>query len=301
MTTNVKKIGEISIPVPWGQLAAKTWGEEKDPLILCFHGIMDNAGSFNRLIAQLPSTFYYVCIDLPGHGRSSSFPPHLPLHTLNFLLVYKHVTRYFKRKFVIMGHSYGGQLGFLYAQMYPECVEKLILLDTVTMYPIKSKDCMDFLDERIDSHLKICNKLNNKEAPVYTWEEALEKVQKGRNYSEIKRESAEALIERALEPQGELYKFTLDQRIKNFVNPLRDHRLAMEGMKVNPVKCPILMVLGNQNGFQLKVMEPVIKFLKKWKNVEFHMVEGNHDVHNDYPDRVSPFVNKFLLLPKGKL
>nr|CAH7753933.1 unnamed protein product [Callosobruchus chinensis] len=47
---------------------------------------MDNAGAFDNLIPLLPHKFRYVCIDLPGHGRSSHFPPHLPLHTLNFLL-----------------------------------------------------------------------------------------------------------------------------------------------------------------------------------------------------------------------
>ncbi|XP_057672558.1 serine hydrolase-like protein isoform X6 [Diorhabda carinulata] len=262
---------------------------------------MDNAGSFDRLIPMLPTSFYYVCIDLPGHGKSSHFPSHLPIHTLNFILVYKQVSIYFKKKLIILGHSYGGQLGFVYAQMYPQCVEKLIMLETVTIYPVPTKIFVDYLVDRLENYFKIGDNLKNKQPPTYTLEQALNKVQHGRNYSSIKRETAEVLLKRAIEPEGDRFKFTLDQRMKNFVNPLRDHRYNMESMNTFPVKCPILMILGNQNGFQLKIMDPIIKFLKKWKNVDVKIVDGNHDVHNDYPEKVGSYINNFLLLKKGKL
>lgn len=262
---------------------------------------MDNAGSFDRLISHLPSSYYYVCIDLPGHGKSSHFPPHLPIHTVNYLLVYKAATNYFKKKFIIMGHSYGGQIGFLYAQLYPQCVVKLIMLETVTTLPVTTEYFPKYLEEMIENHLKIIDSLATKQPPLYTREEALQRVKSNRNYSEIKLESAEALLKRAIEPVGQLYKFTLDQRIKNYVNPLKDNRYFIESVTKNPVKCPILIVLGKENGFQLTIMDSVIKFFKKSKNIKVVEVDGNHDVHNDYPERVAPLVSKFLLFQKGNL
>ncbi|GLV33094.1 uncharacterized protein CBL_10441 [Carabus blaptoides fortunei] len=73
------EIKEVKIPVPWGHIAVKTWGNERDPIILVVHGWVDNAGSFDTLIPLLPTSYYYYCMDLPGHGRSSHLESSLPL------------------------------------------------------------------------------------------------------------------------------------------------------------------------------------------------------------------------------
>ncbi|XP_056648432.1 serine hydrolase-like protein isoform X3 [Diorhabda sublineata] len=300
-STNTKQIGEIEIPVPWGYVAAKTWGKESDPLILCLHGIMDNAGSFDKLIPLLPSSYYYVCIDLPGHGRSSQFPPHLPLQTINFLLVYKEASRYFKRKFIIMGHSYGGKLGFFYAQMYPEFVDKLILLESTNFYPVSSDNYIKYLNDKTNSYFKINDILKSKKPPKYTLEEALDRVQNNRSFKPVERDVAEALLARAIEPVGARVKFTLDQRIKNFIDPLRDHRYMRDCTEACPIKCPALIILGKESTHHKKIMGPFIKLLEAWKNVVLVVVEGGHDVHNEYPERIAFYINKFLLKNIAKL
>ncbi|ENN82990.1 hypothetical protein YQE_00647, partial [Dendroctonus ponderosae] len=72
---------------------------------------MDNAGSFDDLIPLLPK-YFYICIDLPGHGQSDPFPPILPIHSADYLLAIRVVVDYFQRdKYIYMGHSYGGQMG----------------------------------------------------------------------------------------------------------------------------------------------------------------------------------------------
>ncbi|CAG9864761.1 unnamed protein product [Phyllotreta striolata] len=467
MAATNRKIGEIRIPVPWGHVAAKTWGEPDDQLVLCVHGVMDNAGTFDRLIERLPSSFYYVCIDLPGHGKSTHFPPHLPIHTTDYLLVYREVTRHFDdRKFVLIGHSYGGQIGFMYAQIYPNHVKSLIMLDTLTSYPVPTDYFDVYMAERIEDHLRIANNLRSNRPPLYTREEALEKLitgrrslkpmptesaealltraiepagdlykfttdqrlknfinplrdysidlpghgrsshfpphlpvhtfnyifvykiihrhfgrkltilghsyggqigflfaqlypecvaklamfdtislfpvstrnfksavrraveahlelerklaegrrpaytleealektWRGRSYAPISKEAAEALVERAVEPAGDgLYRFTLDQRVKNVINPLRDVRNILTVMKLNPVTCPVLIVLGTESTAQQILFSPLIQELKKRRNVRIKFAEGNHDVHNDKPELVAPHVLKFLALQSNKL
>ena len=47
-------ISELKLAVPWGHIAAKAWGSHQSPPVLCLHGWLDNANSFDRIIPLLP-------------------------------------------------------------------------------------------------------------------------------------------------------------------------------------------------------------------------------------------------------
>ncbi|KAJ3658681.1 hypothetical protein Zmor_010406 [Zophobas morio] len=297
------KVIEVEIPVPWGHVAAKIWGNQNDPLVLVIHGIMDNAGSFDRLIPLLPTSFCYICIDLPGHGRSSHFPPFLPIYTINYVIVYKLIMQYYKReKYIILGHSYGAQIGFLFARLYPEYVEKLIMLDTIHFFPIHVGQFQQNLTDKFDYIIELNEKMKTKSRPTYTYNEALQKLQDQRRNGHITREAAQALIHRSITkaPDGK-YAFTLDPRMNSFVNPIHDFRYIIDTLKKFPVTCPVLMLLGRDSELQQMYMKPVTKFLQRYRNIRIKQVDGTHDVHNNNPEIVAPYVSKFLLMKKGKL
>lgn len=45
---------EFEIPVAWGIIAGKTYGDPKNFPVLCTHGFWDNCNSFDGLIPYLP-------------------------------------------------------------------------------------------------------------------------------------------------------------------------------------------------------------------------------------------------------
>ena len=51
---------DLSIPVPWGFIAAKTLGSPKSFPVLCLHGWQDNLNTFDAIIPFLPKGSYML-------------------------------------------------------------------------------------------------------------------------------------------------------------------------------------------------------------------------------------------------
>ncbi|NWT15233.1 SEHL2 protein, partial [Vireo altiloquus] len=135
---------ELKFPVPWGHVAAKAWGPSEGHPVLCLHGWLDNANTFDKLIPLLPRGCYYVAMDFSGHGLSSHRPAGCPYHFLDYVTDVRRVAAALQwRRFTLMGHSMGKHhsvLNFSFSYcfispqfcfLYPEMVDKLILLESL--------------------------------------------------------------------------------------------------------------------------------------------------------------------------
>ncbi|HHY72121.1 MAG TPA: alpha/beta hydrolase [Bacillus bacterium] len=99
----------------------------KPPLML-IHGVAATIYTFNALMPLLKDHFSIVAVDLPGFGRSeksSSFVYSFE----NYAKVVQSFIEYFQLKDVtIVGHSMGGQIALYTAKLFPEKINKLVLL-----------------------------------------------------------------------------------------------------------------------------------------------------------------------------
>lgn len=266
--------------------------------MLVFHGILDNAGSFDLLIPLLSPQFYYICIDLPGHGKSSHFPGFTPIHLEDYVPVYKLIMDYFNRgKYIVMAHSFGGQISVKFAQVYPEYITKMVLLDIVHPLCVSPRRYKEYLENIFDNTLKYIDIIKkNSDPPTYTYEEAANRLIQNRFYEELTMQAAEALLKRNLTPVGNgMFKFSHDPRLKFFMQPVADDRYAIDVLKLHPIKCPVLVVLARGNLYQRKVMHLIIKYYEKQPNIKIKKVEKNHNVHITHPEIVAPHVNDFLV------
>lgn len=269
----------------------KAWGDETNHPILVVHGIQDNAGVFDRLIPLLPKNYYYLCIDLPGHGKSSHFIGHTMIHVFDFVFVYKALLDHLKwEKCYFMGHSLGGQVAMRFAQLYPLYFEKIILLDSIFTINITVPWYKSYYSDRLNAVLKY--HAVRGQPPTYTYDKVLEKVMENRDFTE---ECAAIYLKRALEPVGDgKYKFSMDPRLKHFLQPPGTPEHAIDLFKTYPVKCPVLIVLAQQNKMHLNYFKPVLKYLKTQRNFSLKSVDYGHDVHFTNPEAVAPFVCDFL-------
>ncbi|KAK5644229.1 hypothetical protein RI129_008074 [Pyrocoelia pectoralis] len=295
------EIKEFKVPVFWGDVAVKSWGNEAHTPVLVLHGVSDNAGSFDRLIPMLPTSFYYICLDLPSHGKSTEFPPHTFITSLDYLLTLKLVLNHFKReKYIFFGHSYGGQLLLLFAQIYPHYVLKLITLDSFYLLPIPIKSMMSELVNYMD---KIVAITNSKQKGIF-YLDGVDKIRATRMYgNDLDEDSAMALADRCLAEFGkEMYQFTTDRRLSARINPLFDINFIIQMLHHYKITCPFLFIYTKETKERYSdYCHAMIEAFKHMERCKIEEISESHDVHLNVPETVAPIISNFLQEVDSKL
>lgn len=119
----------LRVPVSGGELAGGLWTSEisGDQLpVLAIHGITASHLSWPLVAEQLPTTV--VAVDLRGRGRSNSLPGPFDLraHAADLLAVMDHLGL---ERIVVAGHSMGAFVAVHLADLAPERVASLLLID----------------------------------------------------------------------------------------------------------------------------------------------------------------------------
>jgi len=112
-----------------GALAGLSYGNPANPPVIALHGWLDNAASFTPM-AELLDKFHVVALDFPGHGQSAKRPRGTKYHLTDYVADVAHgVEDLGFSRFHLMGHSLGAGVAIVYAALYPEKVQKLVLID----------------------------------------------------------------------------------------------------------------------------------------------------------------------------
>ncbi len=101
------------------------YGNIKGKTIVLLHGWGQNIDMMKPIGDRLTKDFDIVIFDLPGFGKSSE--PKEFFSCYDYVeLIHKALEELNVKKPIIIGHSFGGKLGLLYASMYE--TEKLVCL-----------------------------------------------------------------------------------------------------------------------------------------------------------------------------
>ncbi|TAL62476.1 MAG: alpha/beta hydrolase, partial [Legionella sp.] len=120
----------LNITIPGFNIAGKSWGDSNNPPILALHGWLDNANSFEQLAEILQTQYYFIAIDLPGHGHSSHLPLGCNYHFTDGIFNVIEIMNALELEQVhLLGHSMGACLGSLVAGVSPERFLSLSLIE----------------------------------------------------------------------------------------------------------------------------------------------------------------------------
>ncbi len=107
------------------ELNYKSFGQG-DPVII-LHGLFGTLDNWQTLARKLGEQFTVYLVDQRNHGRS----PHDPEHTYTALAEDLHhfMESHWMFKAHIIGHSMGGKTAMTFAKLYPDMVDKLVVVD----------------------------------------------------------------------------------------------------------------------------------------------------------------------------
>lgn len=214
----------------------------KGTVVVLLHGFLENSTMWNYLGPVLTKKNRVICIDLLGHGQSDSLGY---VHTMEDMAdaVY-HVLHELKiRKAVFVGHSMGGYIALAFAEMYPDMMKALVLLNSTS---------------RADSEERILNRTRAIKAVKQNYVAAV-RMSIANLFSE---ENRERLVEEIEWVRNEALQ-----------TPLQGIIAAQEGMKLRKDRevilhfapYPILLILGKK--------DPVLNYEENKEQIDGTQVE----------------------------
>ncbi|XP_043358369.1 serine hydrolase-like protein 2 isoform X7 [Dermochelys coriacea] len=275
-------VSELKFPVPWGHIAAKAWGSPQGRPMLCLHGWLDNANTFNRLIPLLPKDYCYMAMDFGGHGLSAHRPAGFPYHFLDYVSEVRRVTAALKwSRFTLMGHSLGGSVAGMESDAWLDSKKKVI-------------ESLLRLEENKPQPPKIRSPQEALQSTCYVFPRLLQAN------SHLTEESGRILLQRgATEVPGGLV-YNRDMRVLNHnQDPLTLEQCVSF---LSKIQASVLMIIARDGIFNPEAKNMSRYFVKplreafqsNLKHFQLAEVTGNHFVHLNDPEVVAGLINIFL-------
>lgn len=193
--------------------------------MVLLHGFLENHTMWNAFVDEFSKKNRIIAIDLLGHGATECLGY---IHTMEDQADMVHAVLYELkiRKAVFIGHSMGGYVALAFAELYPENVKGLVLLNSTSR--------ADSEERKINRDRAILAVKQN-----YT---AFVRMSIANLFSENNRERLADKIE--------------DVRNEALKTPLQGIVAALEGMKIRNDRevlmhfspYPILLILGKKDG-----------------------------------------------------
>ncbi len=251
------------------KLNYKTFGQG-DPIII-LHGLFGSLDNWQSFAKSLAKDFMVYILDQRDHGKS----PHTK--EFDYILLAEDLHRFMEKNWIfsahIVGHSMGGKTAMQFAALYPEMLEKLIVLDIT---PKKYKAHHDTLFQALLS-LNLTTLTSRKEA-----EKSLE--------VKIKDHSVRTFLLKNLKRNKDgsfKWKLNLPLLYKNY------DKISMEIDYLETVDVPTLFVKGSNSNYILEEDKEPLRSI--FSNASFKTIEGaGHWLHADKPQELKNILVDFI-------
>lgn len=236
--------------------------------IVFLHGFLENKSMWNGITESLPRALRKVSVDLPGHGESDNLGY---IHTMEEMaeMVKALLDELKLKKVFLAGHSMGGYVALALAEIYPELIKGIILMNSTARADS---------DQKVKDRDRAINLVKeNHKAFIRTAIPLLFRPKNRRNLlDQVKAIKTEAL---KTSKQGII--------------------AALEGMKIRTDREVLLhfapynilfIAAKNDPVFPFEVLEDQLKALR----VTPCITENGHMAHIEDPEIILPAIKKFV-------
>lgn len=103
----------------------------KGTVVVLLHGFLENQQMWDNYVSAFTKKNRVITIDLLGHGETECMGY---VHSMedNADIVHAVLTKLHIRKAIFVGHSMGGYVALAFAEMYPDYIKALVLLNSTS-------------------------------------------------------------------------------------------------------------------------------------------------------------------------
>jgi pimeloyl-ACP methyl ester carboxylesterase len=209
----------------------------KGTTIVLLHGFLENKNMWQKFVSEFSTKYRVITIDLLGHGDTECLGY---IHSMedNADAVHEVLSKLRIRKAIFVGHSMGGYIALAFAELYPESIKGLVLLNSTS---------------KADSEERKANR-----------DRAIVAVKQ--NYANFIRMSIANLFSE--DNREKLVEAIEKVKIEALKTPLQGIVASLEGMKIrkdrevllHTTNYPKLLILGEQ--------DPVLNFEETKEQIE---------------------------------
>lgn len=282
-------------------LAGLHWpaiGGDATPLV-CVHGWLDNAASFQRLAPLLNQTRAVTSIDLPGHGYSDHRPLGYAYHLLDYVQDLAELIEYLGQPVHIVGHSLGGIVATLYAATKPTKLVSLTLIDSMGPYVASADEFPSRLAKGISKALLSSPKrlsggksaAGARSMPRYDSVEAAEQARQSGTLA-LSAQAARHLVRRNLRPVDGGWSWRTDPRLRRPSLSALTEEQVLASLKA--IAVPVLVVQAGDGLFAgSSLLQNRLAALSRATHTR---LPGSHHLHldGDLP-LLADTINSFLI------
>ncbi|MCH1923739.1 alpha/beta hydrolase [Shewanella sp. C32] len=278
----------LSFEIAGQHYAALAWGEPHLPLLVMFHGWLDNAMSFAPLAEQLQQHFRIIAFDWPGHGCSDWRPGSYPLQWVDYLLDMDRMLAALPRKpQVVLGHSLGGIVAGAYAALNSDQFDQLILIEAFAPLHEAPEQARGRLQKSLRQH-------RQRGVRARHYVELAQLVQQRQQLTGLEHHWCELILARnlATDEQGSYWR--IDPRLR-WVSPSRMTTEQVASV-MTTVRLPTLLLYGTEGYANVQQQLPLAE--QWYQALTCQQLAGHHHLHMTHAAATAEAIIRYIAATK---
>lgn len=274
----------VKFDVNGQQISGISNGNEQGRVLLCLHGWLDNAASFQPLMPYL-ANYHVIAIDWPGHGLSDHRGPDAHYHFVDWVYDLLSLFRSQQwQKIDVIGHSMGGMVASAFASAFPEHVKSLTLVDSIGLLTAETETTTEQLRKGLLSRFTRNVKAKKYHSSIDSAVEARVLV------SDLNQENARLIVKRGIEQTEAGFIWRSDVRLRS-TSPYR-FTMAQAQQLVSDLDTPVQLLYGSKGMAMVTI--GLKHFGPLFSSLEVHKLLGGHHVHMEQAEQTAKLINSFI-------